>query len=159
MPHRPQLRGSVCVLVHAPPHMTSPEVQPHTPPLHEAPGAHAALHAPQLFASVLVLVHVPLQTCSPEGQAQAPAWQVVPAVHALPQDPQLLESDERSVQAPLQSAGLLPPAQLHALETHCSPPAQAVVQEPQWPGSLARLTHEPLQFVVPAGHWKKHEPT
>jgi hypothetical protein len=52
----------------------------------------------------------------------------------------------------------VPEVQLQVLETHCSPPVQAVVQEPQWPWSLVRSTHEPLQSVVPVGHSKKHVP-
>ena len=46
LPHAPQLRGSVSVSVHRPPHVVPP-VQVHTPETHVSTSPHARAHAPQ----------------------------------------------------------------------------------------------------------------
>jgi hypothetical protein len=153
----------------------------HAPPTH--PGvafarAQALPQALQLAGLVLVFTSQPslalrLQSVNPTAQnaiVQAPALQTETAaarLQATPQPPQLDRlvwrlTSQPSDATPLQSAN---PALQPAIEQ--SPPAhpamafgreQAPVQLPQWFGSVASVTQEPPQFVVPPVQFAVQEP-
>jgi hypothetical protein len=56
LPHTPQLRLSVCVLVHVLPQTVLGAAQTHVPAEHVFPFVHAFPHAPQLLESVSMSV-------------------------------------------------------------------------------------------------------
>jgi hypothetical protein len=93
------------------------------------------------------------------GHLQAPATHLSLPVHFTPQAPQLPSSELRLTQEPPQ---LVEPVHVtthwpERQESAAVPPSatepamQAVVQEPQWRGSLAVSTQTPEQLVVPWG--------
>ncbi|HET9930186.1 MAG TPA: hypothetical protein VFQ35_05855 [Polyangiaceae bacterium] len=70
MPQAPQLAGSLATSVQAPPHAVLPPAQPHFPPEHAWPAAHATAHAPQFLESLERSTQAPWQALSPEEQLE-----------------------------------------------------------------------------------------
>jgi hypothetical protein len=83
-PHAPQLRASICVLVHIPPQFVVPAghvtmIATHAPAAHISVAAHARPHIPQCARVVAVSTHAPAHAVSPIGHGaivHAPDWQV-----------------------------------------------------------------------------------
>jgi hypothetical protein len=143
------------VAVHVPPLQTWPlgqsagELQPQWPPTQADPAAEPAQLLPQVPQLELVL-----------SAAQVPAQQASPDAQVVPQAPQL---DELFLltQTPLQSivsAPQLGHVPVQTPPTQLWPVEQAAVHEPQWPGSVLKFTHMPLQLVSPAGQETAHPP-
>jgi hypothetical protein len=130
-------------------------------------GGQAVAHAPQWFESELRSVQVPEQFAV-FGQAcvHVPSAQAAPPGQTLPTEPQLFELLRRLTQAvvgpslPKAGAGTLLPAHCaaHAPLVQICPLGQALTQPPQWSALFWRLTHSPLQTVVPAGQPSVHCP-
>ena len=77
LPQVPQLRASVCVLTHAPPHVASPApVHAHAPDTHTWPPLHALPQRPQCDASDASDTHAPPHITMPDAQAHTPDAQV-----------------------------------------------------------------------------------
>jgi hypothetical protein len=91
VPHAPQLRGSVAVLVQTPPQVVSPVGHVHTLATHDSPAPHRIPQPPQLRGSVVVSLQMPPHSLSPVGQLHTPETQV-PAPQSCPHDPQFLGS-------------------------------------------------------------------
>ncbi len=76
--------------------------------------------------------------------------------HVLPQEPQLLSSYKGSMQVPPQSTAKL--GHWHEPVLQDFPPVHVVPHVPQLELLVCRLTHAPLQFVVPAAQLAVHTP-
>jgi hypothetical protein len=75
------------------------------------------------------------------------------------QPPQFASSLLVSTHTPLHSCWPVGQSSWQPPATHSLPTAHTFVQLPQWfgsPGVAVRLTHAPLQFVVPDGHIVTH---
>ena len=102
-PHPPQLSGSLCTAVHAPPlHAIPPFGHSHWPATHCRPAAQRALHPPQFALSLWTSMHAPLHSTLPFGQTHVPAVQDWPGAHFAPHAPQLFGSATTERQVPLQ---------------------------------------------------------
>ena len=169
LPHAPQLSGSSMRRTHCPPQSTFPFEVPASPPpqppavqlpaRQTSPFAHFVLQAPQFSRSTVTSTQTLLQDSSPAGHAHVPATHCCPFWQALPQAPQLKLSPFSSTHALLQfdSPVAHPAAQaprLHAaiVLTH------VVAHAPQFFGSSARFTQEPLHGAVPEGHTHSDSP-
>jgi hypothetical protein len=106
----------------------------------------ALLHPPQLFVSVCRFAQLVPQSVVPAGQTQVPPEQTLPPVQALLHAPQLNESVLRLVQTPVLPQFAQPSWQHTLLEQIC-PLMHAVLQWPQWLGSLLVLTQLPPHSV------------
>lgn len=131
-------------------------------PLHWFP------QAPQFRSSVSVDTQLPPQRVKPTSHSTAhwlPAQMALPwsgAGQTLPHAPQFLGSVLVSTQPALhsmkglrQTKSQVPPAQLGAAWGGA---LQMLPQAPQFEVLLARLTHEPAQFVVPFGQLSRQLP-
>jgi hypothetical protein len=142
-PHAPQLSRSTVTSVQSPLQSCSLARQPHLPWMQVVPPMHAVPHAPQLVSSLFKSTQELLQFVSPGAQpaAHAPLLQTaIVLVQVAPHAPQFLGSFERSTQAPPHRA--VPAGHEHWPLPHCSLAAHAVVQLPQWAGSLVVSTHD-----------------
>jgi hypothetical protein len=168
LPQNPQLPGSICSLLHRPPHSSQGAGQlvigAHTPPVH-VPEGHDCPQAPQLFGSVCNDVHAPLQEVCPPAQLlvppsaplaaeapppQMPAKHGAEAGHAVPHAPQLFESTSQFTHSGPHCSSdgghRTPPAvEMHAAPAHVVPVGQTIPHVPQLFGSHPR-------FVQPLGH-------
>jgi hypothetical protein len=129
------------------------EVSTHTPStqrgLLRLPLSHELPHVPQLKKSFFGLVQVPPHWVRPGRHAHAPVMQAWVAPHAWPQVPQLVGELWRFAH----SVGLhcMPP-QEHWLFTHASPTAQALLQAPQFSGSVTVDVHAVPHWTPPGPH-------
>lgn len=157
---RPQCRGSLEVVTHAPPPVKPP--QPVVPDGHAATHAppaqldvpndgHAVPIAPQLSGSESVSVHPPPGVrVNPGRHAQAPDTQYSRSLHAFPIAPQFSGSRERSTQAPPGDA-TKGAVHLHVPDTHVPDGSQTLPHAPQLPGSLDTSAQPPEHASWPAG--------
>jgi hypothetical protein len=152
-PQRPQLRGSVCVLVQPVPHTTWPVPHEHAPPTQLPPVEHWALHAPQFSSSVVVSTQALVQLAWPgaHNPVQTPLEHTgVAAGQMLPQAPQLRGSLCVAVHAPpLQRIPRF--GQAHEPAVQVVPPVQRVPQVPQLELSVCSSAHVAPQAASPAG--------
>lgn len=103
LPHPPQLSGSLCTAVHAPPlHAIPPLGQAHWPATHCLPAAQRALHPPQLALSFWTSMQAPLHSTLPFGQTHEPPAHDCPGPHFVPHAPQLFGSAATERHVPLQ---------------------------------------------------------
>jgi hypothetical protein len=175
IPQAPQLLLSVIVLTHEPPQSTVPVAHTHAPPTQVRPLPQALPHDPQWLLFEAVLTQAPLHSVKWAKQTHCPLAQARPGGHTTPQAPQLFGSVPRLTQNPSHATAggkQLIVRRRHSPSTHCSSrpqqalpqtncaaaqqtppkqlsnPWQALLQEPQWFGSLARLTQNPSQATA-----------
>jgi hypothetical protein len=126
---------------------------------------HALPQWPQLLALLARGTSQPslgiaLQFANPALQpvtAQLPAEQAHVAlspVHLVPHPPQLLGSDCSFTHAPPQLFKPVWQLTAHEPDEQTSPAGHALVQLPQWFGSLCVATQTPPHSVCKAGHWQ-----
>ena len=152
VPQPPQFCTSVAVFTHWPLQSFVPAGHEQLDAVHVAPPTQATPHAPQLEPSVTVSTHAPLHTVSGGSHCvwQWPVWQTEPDPQTVLQVPQLLELLWVSTQAPLQRD--CPTRQVHVLLTQLAPLPHASPHPPQFFGSEAVKTHDPLQLTSPEVH-------
>lgn len=130
---------------HAPPHGDNPGLHDaaHVPPLQSGVAPeHTTPHAPQSFGSLAGSTHTPLHATRSAPQAHAPLPHTSVGPHAFGHEPQCSAFVRVSTQAPAQfeRPGVHVVAHAPALHTGALP-EHAVVQVPQWAGSVLRSTH------------------
>jgi hypothetical protein len=172
IPQAPQLLLSVIVLTHEPPQSTVPVAHTHAPPTQVRPLPQALPHDSQWLLFEAVLTQAPLHSVRWAMQRHCPLEHVRPAGHATPPAPQLFGSVPRLTQnPPHETAGgkQLIGGRRHSPSTHRSSrpqqllpqtncaaaqqvppkqlsyPWQALLQAPQWFGSVEVLTQNPSQ--------------
>jgi hypothetical protein len=123
-----------------------------TPPEHAWLAPQTVPQPPQLFASVDVSTHVPPHRSSGVAHWHDPDRHVVPPPQTWPQAPQLELSELRSTHPPLHTLRGDVQLALQAPELQTWVPVHAVVQLPQWLGSLVGSTQVPPQEMLPLGH-------
>lgn len=102
LPHAPQLLGSLCTAVHAPPlHIKSPVGHAQRPAWQVVLFAQRVPQPPQLMLSVCSLTHTLPHAVRPLAQPHVPPLQVWLLPHWVPHLPQLLVSVCRSTQVPV----------------------------------------------------------
>lgn len=97
------------------------------PPTHSCPVAQARPQPPQWRTSLVKLTHAPPQSICPLGHVGGASGRGITT-----------------------SGGGGEPAHMPAV--HAAPPAQALLQRPQWAALVARLTHIRSHSAWPAGH-------
>lgn len=160
VPHAPQFCGSVPKSTQRPLHSVVPAGHAHEPPLQVCPAGQLRPHAPQLFGSLVTSMHTPPQSVRPVGQRHAPALHAWSMRQRVPHAPQLrtsLESDTHEF--PQRTCPMVQPDEQVRVATlqYGVAPEHETPQAPQLNGSVARSTQNPLQFVVPGGHWQRPE--
>jgi hypothetical protein len=158
VPHMPQLRGSVCVLVHVvPPHIVMPVPHTHTPETHDAPMPHARPHAPQLLASLETSAQPPfMQRIAPAPHVHMPIAHVPPGPHETAQEPQCAGSVASEAQVVPQATW--PAGHMHAPIAQGVPAGHAWPHIPQFDVLLCRSTQLPLHTVFGAMQLPLHVP-
>jgi hypothetical protein len=146
---------SVKVLAHLDPQVPAAQVA-----IAFGPAVQVLPQAPQFRTSESVGIQAPAHLPKP-GSHRMSHWLeaqiAVPLAglgHAVPHAPQSPALELVSTQAPLQ--GTVPPTQdaLQVPAEHTSLAPQAVLQSPQWTGSVAVETHALPQRTKPESHTK-----
>jgi hypothetical protein len=119
-------------------------------------------HPPQFCGSVIVLAHVavPAQAVVPAGHTHWPDMQLAPMSHwwfcvGVVHAPQFCVSVETLEQPLAQGISFVGQTQTPAVQVE--PGAHTWPHVMQLALSVCRLTHAPLQIVVPVGHWQMPE--